>query len=195
MQQRDPFFGRPRADNKRASGFDSSRLRGALAPPAVLAPAADPAQKPAQDALQASSDAGDDGKARGSRLIVGPSVRLKSVEIADCDTLVVEGHVEATMDSHNMEIAAGGAFCGTASIDVAVVEGVFSGELTVRKCLTIRPTGKVSGKIRYCKLVIEEGGEISGDVKKLTDDDRSLRVAHAATNNRTSSPPPVPTHA
>jgi cytoskeletal protein CcmA (bactofilin family) len=41
------------------------------------------------------------------------------------------------------------------------------GDLTVRKCLTIHATGRVTGKIRYGKLVIEEGGELDGDIKKL----------------------------
>ena len=35
-------------------------------------------------------------EAAGSRLIVGPNIKLKGVEIDDCDTLVVEGRVEAT---------------------------------------------------------------------------------------------------
>ena len=32
-----------------------------------------------------------------SRLIVGPNIKLKGVEITDCDTLLVEGRVEASM--------------------------------------------------------------------------------------------------
>src|SRR5436853_6481472 len=31
------------------------------------------------------------------RLIVGANIKLKGVEIDDCDTLIVEGRVEATM--------------------------------------------------------------------------------------------------
>jgi cytoskeletal protein CcmA (bactofilin family) len=31
----------------------------------------------------------------------------------------------------------------------------------------IHPTGKVSGKIRYGRLVIEEGGEVAGDVAAM----------------------------
>src|SRR5690242_5028710 len=31
----------------------------------------------------------------GSKLIVGPDIKLRGVEITDCDTLVVEGRVEA----------------------------------------------------------------------------------------------------
>jgi cytoskeletal protein CcmA (bactofilin family) len=104
----------------------------------------------------------------GSKLIVGPNIKLKGVEITDCDTLVVEGRVEATMDSRVIQIAEKGAFKGSAEIDVAEIRGEFDGELTVREKLVIFATGKVSGKIRYGKLVIEEGGQIAGDVQVNT---------------------------
>ena len=104
----------------------------------------------------------------GSRLIVGPDVKLKGAEILDCDTLVVEGRVEATMDSRVIRIAENGAYAGTVGIDVAEIHGRFEGELTARQQLIIHATGRVSGKIRYGKILIEEGGEISGDVQSLT---------------------------
>ncbi|TAH49862.1 MAG: polymer-forming cytoskeletal protein [Betaproteobacteria bacterium] len=111
--------------------------------------------------------AAEPDKAAGSSLIVGPDVKLKGAEILDCDTLVVEGRVEATMDSRVIRIAQNGSYSGTVGIDVAEIDGVFEGELTARKQLIIHATGRVSGKIRYGKILIEEGGEISGDVKSL----------------------------
>src|ERR1700741_1687920 len=48
----------------------------------------------------------------GSKLIVGPNIKLKGVEIVDCDTLVVEGRVEATRNSRAIQIAEHGAFSG-----------------------------------------------------------------------------------
>jgi cytoskeletal protein CcmA (bactofilin family) len=103
----------------------------------------------------------------GSRLIVGPNIKLKGVEIDDCDTLVVEGRVEATMVSRVIQIAEQGSFRGTADIEVAEIRGVFEGELTVRGRLVIHATGRISGKIRYGKLLVQEGGELSGDVGTL----------------------------
>ena len=100
----------------------------------------------------------------GSKLIVGPNIKLKGVEITDCDTLVVEGLVEATMDSRVMQIAVQGAFKGSAEIDVAEIRGEFNGNLTVRQKLVIYSTGKVTGTIRYGKLVIEEGGQLAGEI-------------------------------
>ena len=100
----------------------------------------------------------------GSKLTVGPNIKLKGVEITDCDTLVVEGLVEATMDSRVMQIAEQGAFKGSADIDVAEIRGQFNGNLTARQKLVIYSTGKVTGTVRYGKLVIEEGGQLSGEV-------------------------------
>ncbi len=100
----------------------------------------------------------------GSKLIVGPNIKLKGVEITDCDTLVVEGTVEATMDSRMMQIAEQGAFKGSAEVDLAEIRGVFDGDLVVREKLVIYASGKVSGKVRYGKVVIEEGGQISGEI-------------------------------
>lgn len=112
---------------------------------------------------------------KGSKLIVGPDIKLKGVEITDCDTLVVEGRVEASMDSRVIHIAEQGVFHGNAGIDVAEIHGRFEGELTVRKQLVIHATGKVSGKIRYGKLTVEEGGEVTGDVGTLAASDSLQR--------------------
>lgn len=101
----------------------------------------------------------------GSKLIVGPNIKLKGVEITDCDTLVVEGRVEATIDSRVIQISERGAFKGSAEIDIAEIHGEFDGELTVRQKLVIYSTGKVSGKVRYGKVVIEEGGQLAGDIQ------------------------------
>lgn len=100
----------------------------------------------------------------GSKLTVGPNIKLKGVEITDCDTLVVEGTVEATMDSRVIQIAEQGAFKGSAEIDIAEIHGTFEGNLTVRQKLVIHATGKVTGHVRYGKLVIEEGGQIAGEI-------------------------------
>ena len=120
------------------------------------------------------------GKEAESKLTVGPNIKLKGVEITDCDTLVVEGSVEATMDSRVIQISERGSFKGSCEIDIAEIHGQFDGNLTVRQKLTIYSTGKVTGKIRYGKVVIEEGGQLSGEIESGTRAvDKSLRVANA----------------
>lgn len=118
---------------------------------------------PAQTSIGSASPSST--STEGSRLIVGPNIKLKGVEITDCDTLVVEGTVEATMDSRVIQIMANGAFKGSADIDIAEIHGQFDGNLTVRDKLVIYAQGKVNGTIRYGKVIIEEGGQLSGDVQ------------------------------
>jgi len=118
----------------------------------------------------------------GNKLIVGPNIKLKGSEITDCEILVVEGRVEASMDSRDIRIAEGGVFSGKAEIDVAEVRGCFEGELTARKRLVIYATGKVTGVIRYGALMIEEGGMIAGDVATLEASANLARLPQASTS-------------
>ena len=97
------------------------------------------------------------------------------MEVSDCDVLVIEGHVEATVHSKVMQIDKPGTLKGTALIDVAEIHGDFSGDLTARTRLVVHSSGRVSGTIRYGKLIVAEGGEISGDVKRLDAADEPQR--------------------
>ena len=160
MAVQNPFFGKrepesfqPRHSPSAPSGLNSAASNslsgGGLGTPAPASPA------PAK----AASDS------TGSKLTVGPNIKLKGVEITDCDTLVVEGTVEATMDSRVIQISEHGAFRGSAEIDIAEIHGEFNGTLTVRQKLVIYSSGKVNGKIRYGKLVVEEGGQLAGEIE------------------------------
>ncbi len=167
-----PFFGKREAETPQTpsnttrpigqplnSPYSSGNASGSTQGTASLAPAQ---AKPYGAAATApTSTPAVEG---GSKLTVGPNIKLKGVEITDCDTLVVEGLVEATMDSRVIQIAEQGAFKGSAEIDVAEIRGTFNGNLTVRQKLVIYATGNVTGTIRYGKLVVEEGGQLSGEI-------------------------------
>lgn len=167
MAMQTPFFGKrePDAVNRYGpgSGQGSHATQGGNGAQAVNPNVqAAPAQAVQAAPVQAAAAPLKEG---GSKLTVGPNIKLKGVEITDCDTLVVEGTVEATMDSRVIQIAEHGAFKGSAEIDVAEIHGEFDGSLTVRKKLVIHSTGRVTGKIRYSTLQIEEGGQLSGDIQ------------------------------
>ena len=151
-----PFFGKKESEtlNPRPNPYGPTAGAAASTAPQAAAPAA-----------SSTAPAASSSKESGSKLTVGPNIKLKGVEITDCDTLVVEGLVEATMDSRVIQIAEHGAFKGSAEIDIAEIRGAFDGELTVREKLVIYATGKVSGKIRYGRVVIEEGGQLAGEIQ------------------------------
>ncbi len=97
-------------------------------------------------------------------LTIGRDIKLCG-EITECELLVIEGSLEATVpNAKTMEIAQTGTFKGTATLTDATVSGEFDGDLTVANRLRITSTGKVTGTIRYGHLEIENGGEIHGDL-------------------------------
>src|SRR5213082_754724 len=158
MQPRTPDAPRPAGEGPKPT--DPPRLPGAAAAMPL------PAQRPRE------------GESR--KLIVGREITL-SGEIKSCDQLIVEGSVEANLqNSREMDIAESGLFKGSASIEEAEVRGRFEGNLTVRKRLLIRATGRVSGTIRYRQIEIECGGQISGDIQAQPHDELKPAAVPAA---------------
>ena len=163
MALQTPFFSKREGENTPARPANPSPYGNSSSTPNQS-----PTTQPAYASTQPGALTGTASpavKEGGSKLTVGPNIKLKGVEITDCDTLVVEGLVEATMDSRLMQISEQGAFKGSAEIDIAEIHGQFEGNLTVRQKLVIYATGKVTGKIRYGKVVIEEGGQLSGEIQ------------------------------
>jgi cytoskeletal protein CcmA (bactofilin family) len=165
--QKDGFF-----RNRRDESFRPNQ-------PIVPTPASAANTAPATPSIESDKS----GERKESKLVVGPDIKLKGVEISDCDTLVVEGRVEATLDSRILEIAENGVFQGTIAVDQAEIRGRFEGEITVRKQLVIQGTGKVSGKVRYAKIKVEEGAELSGDLAVLDKSAAALSVGNKRVAN------------
>ena len=158
MFNSDGMFGKrdeaPRTEPRSATGFPNLSARAAARPQAPSQP--EPESAPASV------------EHVGSKLVVGPNIKMKGVEVTDCDTLVVEGQIEASLDSRLVQIKENGLFTGSAGMDIAEIWGSFEGDLTARKQLIIHPTGRVKGYIRYARIKVEEGGEISGEISTLS---------------------------
>ena len=101
----------------------------------------------------------------GARMTVGPGINLKG-EISDCDTLVVEGTIDATLVAEALTVSEGGIFSGVATVSEAEINGRFEGEITVTGALQVRNGGHVTGTIKYGRIEVESGGEISGLVTR-----------------------------
>jgi cytoskeletal protein CcmA (bactofilin family) len=102
-----------------------------------------------------------------NKLTVGQNIRLNG-EIVACETLVVEGQVEAKLrDARIIEVSEGGCFEGSADVTEASISGKFIGTLVAKELLTIHNGGHVEGSIRYGKIIIEAGGTITGDMASI----------------------------
>lgn len=167
MLQKDSLFRRSESFFRSPTPLPPAPATATPATPAAAAEAAKPVDK---------SD-----ERKEAKLIVGPDIKMKGVEIADCDTLVVEGRIEATLDSRVLQIAQNGTFCGTIAVDTAEIHGRLEGELTVRKQLVIHATGRVSGKIRYAKIKVEEGAELSGEISMMERGPQAIVVKRTGT--------------
>jgi cytoskeletal protein CcmA (bactofilin family) len=70
-------------------------------------------------------------------------------------------------ETRALEIAGSGRFIGGCEVEEAEISGIYEGELTVRKRLLIRSSGKVKGNVRYGEIEIERGGLLSGSVSMI----------------------------
>ncbi len=151
---------------------DTSQAAGRPGPQAPSQPVLPRPQRPDIPGFGASRVEPREGSPRnpaepdGSKLTVGREIHLKG-EITSCDLLIVEGRVEASMNSRYIRIAADGVFDGECEVDIADVAGRFNGNLVARERLVVRSTGRVSGTIRYDRIEIEPGGVVAGNVDLL----------------------------
>lgn len=121
-------------------------------------------RKAAVRTLQSNSPTPSSSSATPANLHVGRGLKLEG-KIQSCDTLVIEGDVQATIESGSLTISETGEVRGEATVDQAEINGKFDGTLIVRKCLTINSTGRITGTVRYGELKVEQGGKITGEIE------------------------------
>lgn len=103
----------------------------------------------------------------GRKLTIGQGITM-SGEIENCDQLLVEGTVEATLNGAKLlDIAETGIFYGSVDIEEAVIAGRFEGDLTVDGRVTIEATGTVIGTITYRELTVDAGATIEGKISSF----------------------------
>ncbi len=141
-------------------------------------------REPPPDNAAAEAPGAEDSR----RLVVGPQIALNG-EIRACDTLVVEGRVDADLrECEALEITPSGRFKGSAAVDYCDLNGAFEGELTVRKLLLLRAGGRMTGTLRYGEIEIERGGKIIGQADSL-ENAAATAVAQAKTGGAPANTP------
>ncbi len=91
----------------------------------------------------------------------------------------LDGSIESA--SH-VYIEEGAKVTADVSAEEVVIGGQYSGKLTCRQRLEVRPTGRVSGSIETVKLMLHEGGFVDGELhmQKPHDQDGDGRSRPAA---------------
>jgi cytoskeletal protein CcmA (bactofilin family) len=122
------------------------------------------ARKPPVRTLQSTASSSSSASSQAANLHVGRGLKLEG-KIQSCDSLVIEGDVQATIESGTLTISETGDVRGEATVDAAEINGKFDGTLTVKNCLTINSSGRVTGTVHYGELKVEQGGQVSGEIR------------------------------
>jgi len=166
QQTRSPNAARPAA--ARAPGTETAEdvrlLNNESAPRRnVPAVAMGSAKRPSISMPSMASAPRHEPSAGERRLIVGRDIALAG-EIAECDQLVVEGTMDATLRAgKRLDIYQSGLYRGAASVQEADIAGRFDGDLTVEGRLRLRAGSQISGRVRYGEIEVEAGAQLSGE--------------------------------
>ncbi len=112
-----------------------------------------------------ASLAGENPNADRAILHIGPGTVLKG-DITTCESLIVQGNLNGTVEASLMLLAHGGVVDGTVNVQAAEIEGTFTGTLTVKGLLCVKGGGQIQGTVRYGELEIERGCQLNGDISQ-----------------------------
>ena len=101
-------------------------------------------------------------KKKNSTLMIGQGVKITGNISAD-NEVIIQGSVEGDVECDSIHIDQSGKINGNIKSKTMNIEGAAEGEVNVEDVLTIKSDGKLSGKICYGRIQIEEGGQLSGE--------------------------------
>ena len=105
-------------------------------------------------------------KSTEGTLFIGNGVVLKGdVEVPGAAS--IDGNFEGTLKAKNLIVGPGGHVSGQISCETAEIKGIVEDHLVVRNKLTLRASGSLTGAISYARIMVEEGGSISGTIEVL----------------------------
>jgi len=88
-------------------------------------------------------------------------------ELRNCRQLEVFGYLEGEVAAKNVLVHKNGRLFGKVKSDSAEIHGTVQGEVVVKNLIDIRSSGNVSGNVRYGKLALQEGGNLSAEVRNV----------------------------
>lgn len=99
-------------------------------------------------------------------LIIGEDAVLKG-EVKSGQRIEIWGYVEGGVTASDVIVHEGGRLFGNVNSDTAEIHGTIQGDVRVQQLIQIRRTGHAVGKIKYGRLSMEEGGELTAHVRNI----------------------------
>ncbi|HVZ03683.1 polymer-forming cytoskeletal protein [Hyphomicrobium sp.] len=99
-------------------------------------------------------------------LIVGEGAVLKG-EVRSGRRVEIWGYVEGGVTASEVVVQEGGKLFGQVKSDTAEIRGTVQGDVRVQQLFALRSTGSAAGKIKYGRLSMEEGAELSAHIRNI----------------------------
>lgn len=90
-----------------------------------------------------------------------------AADVRGCRRLDVHGLIEGDVMADEVVVHEGGRLSGRLRTNSLDVKGTIEGDVVVRNLVTIRKSGVVTGDVRYGRMVLEPGGELTAKVKNV----------------------------
>lgn len=82
----------------------------------------------------------------------------------------VFGYVEGQVNADKLNVHEGGRVFGTARVTDADIHGEMQGEALIRNLINIGAGGTVTGNIRYGRIAMQPGGNLSAELRNIPPD-------------------------
>jgi cytoskeletal protein CcmA (bactofilin family) len=99
-------------------------------------------------------------------LVISEDTYLKG-DVRNGGRIEVYGYVEGSVTGDELVVKPGGRCYGTVKVDGADVHGDLQGEIFVKQLITIRGPGSVAGNVRYGRLAMEMGANLTAEVRNV----------------------------
>ena len=114
-------------------------------------------------------------------IVIGTGVEIKGDMIVP-GSATVDGKFEGKCKAKNLIVGPTGCLSGQISVETAEVRGTIEENLTVESKLTLRSSGNISGSIGYSKIMVEEGGILTGTIEKIASQQAKAAPENAEPN-------------
>ena len=118
-------------------------------------------------------------------LIITEDTVIRGVrEMRNCRRLEVHGYVEGDVAARDVLVHKTGRLFGTVTTDTAEIHGTLQGDVAVKNLIDIRSSGNVSGNVKYGRLALEMGGNLTAEMRNVPPSvggDLNLEVAKGHT--------------
>ncbi len=99
-------------------------------------------------------------------LIIREDTFLKG-GVRNARRIEVFGYIEGEIEGDMLVVQPGGRCFGRVNVAQADVRGTLQGDVVVRQLISIRESGEVVGNVKYGKLAMEMGGQLSAEMRNI----------------------------